>query len=147
MSAEQEVTSLYVQLIAGWNEKSGAGFAAPFAEDAAMIGYDGSEQSGRDQIAHEMQAIFEGHEVASYVAKVRSVEMLSADAAILHAVVGMIPPGESDLNPDRNAHQTVVATRRDGDWRIAFFQNTPAQFHGRPDLAEALTDELRRAAG
>ena len=33
----------------------------------------------------------------------------------------------------------------DGQWRIALFQNTPAQFHGRPEAAEALTDELRAA--
>ena len=70
---------------------------------------------------------------------------LSPEVALLHAVVGMIPPGEADLNPERNAHQTVVATKQGGDWRIAFFQNTPAQFHGRPDVAKALTDELRSA--
>lgn len=28
--------------------------------------------------------------------------------------------------------------------RSALFQNTPAQFHGRPELVEALTEELRQ---
>ena len=32
---------------------------------------------------------------------------------------------------------------RDG-WRIALYQNTPAQFHGRPELSRALTEELRQ---
>jgi hypothetical protein len=27
---------------------------------------------------------------------------------------------------------------------VILFQNTPAQFHGRPDLAEQLTAELRQ---
>ncbi len=36
-----------------------------------------------------------------------------------------------------------MAVRRDSAWRIALFQNTPAQLHGRPDLANALTEELR----
>jgi uncharacterized protein (TIGR02246 family) len=147
MSDEQAVTALYEQLIGGWNEQSGERFAAPFADDGHVIGYDGSEQSGREQIASEMQRIFDDHETASYVANVRSVQLLGDDAALLRAVVGMIPPGASELNPERNAHQTVVATTRDGEWRIVLFQNTPAQFHGRPELAEALTDELRRAAG
>ena len=147
MNDEQAVVSLYDRLIAGWNAHSGEEFAAPFADDGHMIGYDGSEQTGRETIGGEMQRIFEDHETASYVAKVRTVDLLSPDAALLRAVVGMIPPGESDLNPERNAHQTVVAKKQDGDWRIVFFQNTPAQFHGRPDLAEALTEELRRAAG
>jgi hypothetical protein len=28
-------------------------------------------------------------------------------------------------------------------WHIVQFQNTPAQFHGRPEAGEALTSELR----
>jgi hypothetical protein len=28
-------------------------------------------------------------------------------------------------------------------WQLASLQNTPAAFHGRPDLADQLTDELR----
>jgi ABC-type ATPase with predicted acetyltransferase domain len=28
-------------------------------------------------------------------------------------------------------------------WQIAVFQNTPAQFHRRPELARNMTDELR----
>lgn len=112
-----------------------------------MIGYDGSEQTGRGEIAREMQRIFDGHQTASYVAKVQSVELLAADVALLRAIVGMLPPGSSDLNPERNAHQTLVARRDHGNWQIVLFQNTPAQFHGRPDLAEALTAELQSTRG
>jgi uncharacterized protein (TIGR02246 family) len=113
----------------------------------AVIGYDGSEQTGRGEIAREMQRIFDGHQTASYVAKVQSVELLAADVALLRAVVGMLPPGSSDLNPERNAHQTLVVRRDDGNWQIVLFQNTPAQFHGRPDLAKALTAELQSTRG
>jgi uncharacterized protein (TIGR02246 family) len=74
------------------------------------------------------------------------VRPLGSGGALLRAVVGMIPPGAGELDPARNAHQTVVAEERDGRWRIVLFQNTPAQFHGRPDLAEQLTEELREAA-
>jgi uncharacterized protein (TIGR02246 family) len=72
--------------------------------------------------------------------------MLSPDVVLLRAVVGMIPPGQSDLNPDANAVQTLVAARRDGRWRIDLFHNTPAAFHGRPEERQKLTDELRRVA-
>jgi len=65
---------------------------------------------------------------------------------VLRAVVGMIPSGGSDIEPARNAHQTLVAAKQDGEWRIVLFQNTPAQFHGRPDLAERLTRELRQVS-
>lgn len=68
---------------------------------------------------------------------------LGQDVALLRAVAGLLPHGQADLNPAANAIQSLVAVRRDGAWRIALFQNTPAQFHGRPELAEQLTAELR----
>ena len=54
----------------------------------------------------------------------------------------MVPPGQANLNPAANTIQSLVAVKR-GEWRIALYQNTPAQFHGRPDLASAITEELR----
>jgi len=38
----------------------------------------------------------------------------------------------------------MVVVKSDGQWRIAVFQNTPAQFHGRPELVKKMTDELRQ---
>jgi uncharacterized protein (TIGR02246 family) len=143
---EAAVAELYEELVEGWNAHDAERFAAPFAEDGQLVGFDGSEQSGRAAIAEAMRAIFEDHETAAYVAKVRSIRLLGADAAVLRAVVGMIPPGGTELMPERNAHQTVVASRRGGGWRIQLFQNTPAEFHGRPELAERLTAELGRVA-
>jgi hypothetical protein len=55
----------------------------------------------------------------------------------------MVPPGGSDINPDVNTHHTVVAKKSSNEWLIALFQNTPAQFHGRPELTEAWSAEMR----
>jgi uncharacterized protein (TIGR02246 family) len=140
------VAARYAELIDGWNARDGNRFAAPFVEDATVLGFDGSEMRGRDTIASEMRRIFEDHETAAYVAKVRAVQLLSPNVAVLRAVVGMIPAGRSELEPDKNAHQTIVAARQDDDWRVVLLQNTPAQFHGRPDLVEQLTAELRQVA-
>jgi hypothetical protein len=67
--------------------------------------------------------------------------------AILRAIVGMVPPGQTDLNPAVNAHQTLVAAKRAGTWQIELLQTTPAQFHGRPDLVQHMTEELRQLLG
>jgi hypothetical protein len=32
----------------------------------------------------------------------------------------------------------------DGKWRLAAFQNTRAQYIGRPDMSQALTEDLRK---
>jgi len=45
---------------------------------------------------------------------------------------------------DRNSVQTVVAVLDGDTWVAALFQSTPAEFHGRPDLVQALTTELER---
>jgi hypothetical protein len=60
----------------------------------------------------------------------------------LHAVAGMVPPEESEIMPERNAIQTVVARRDHDGWSVALFQTTPARFDGRPELSAALTREL-----
>ena len=65
---------------------------------------------------------------------------------ILRAVAGLVPPGQTAIRPETNSHQTVVAEAHDGQWRIVLFQNTPAQFHGRPELVEEMTRELQAVA-
>ena len=138
-----DIGALYQQLLDGWNQRDAAAYAALFAEDASVIGFDGSQMNGRADIAAQIGQIFADHPTSRYVGKIREVRLLTPDAAILRAVVGMAPPGKSDLNPAVNAIQSLVAARHAGQWLIALFQNTPAQFHGRPELAQQLTDELR----
>ena len=142
-SDEMMVRQLYSRLHEAWNERDADAFAARFTEDGEAIGYDGSEMFGRAEIAATLGQIFGHHQTARYVAKVRDVHFLAPDVAHLRAVAGLVPPGQNDIAAQLNAIQTLVAVKRDGDWRIAFFQNTPAQYHGRPELAEQLTEELR----
>lgn len=140
---ERAVRALYRRLLDGWNARDAEAMAAPFAEDCHVIGFDGGQMFGRAEMAATMAAIFADHLTAEYVALVRGVRFLTPDVAILRADTGLLPRGQPDLNPNLNARQTVVAVRSDGVWRIALFQNTPAQLHGRPDLAAQLTNELR----
>ncbi len=141
---EIQVRELYRQLLDGWNKRSATAFAAPIADDGELIGFDGSQLIGRAEIITTLQQIFADHQTAPYVSKVKSVRFLSPEVAVLRAIVGMVPPGQSDLDPNLNAIQTLVAAKRDGQWRIVLFQNTPAQLHGRPDLVQQMTEELRQ---
>jgi uncharacterized protein (TIGR02246 family) len=118
--------------------------AALFTEDGNVVGFDGSQINGKAEIESNMRGIFADHQTSAYVGKVREVRLLSPDVAVLRAVVGMVAPGQADLNPNVNAIQSLVAVRQNDEWRIALYQNTPAAFHGRPDLSQALTDELRQ---
>jgi uncharacterized protein (TIGR02246 family) len=139
-----EIATLYRKLLDGWNERDAGAMAALCQEDASFVGFDGSMMNGREEIESSLAQIFADHLTARYVAKVREVRLLTPDVALLRAVAGLIPHGRADLNPVANAVQSLVTVRTWDGWRIALFQNTPAQFHGRPELSQALTDELRR---
>lgn len=142
MNTEEALTTLYGRLIDGWNAGDADAMAAALAPDGLVIGFDGSQMSGRDEVEAELGRIFADHETATYVTKVRSVKSLGGSAGILHAVAGMVRPGGSEIMPDRNAIQTAVGRRAEEGWSVALFQTTPARFDGRPELADALTAEL-----
>lgn len=141
---ETEVRALYHRLLDAWNRRNAAAMSDPFAAEGELIGFDGSQITGRTAIAAHLAPIFAHHPTAAYVSKVRTVRFLSPDAAILRAIAGMVPPGQSDIKPEVNAHHTLVAEKRGGQWQIILYQNTPAQFHGRPDLVQQMTEELRQ---
>lgn len=145
-AADSEVTSLYWRLLDCWNKRSAVDMAKLFEENGNAVGFDGSPLNGQEEIESELSRIFADHQTASYVGKIREVRFLNPEVALLRAVAGMVPPGASDINPAVNAIQSLVCVRHTGEniWRIALFQNTPAQFHGRPELAQQLTEELRQ---
>lgn len=100
------------------------------------------ELYGQTEIRDSLGSIFEDHPTAMYVAKVEEVRALGADTILIRAVAGLVPPGKSELNPATNAIQSVVIVGSEREAKIALFQNTPAAFHGRPELSERLTAEL-----
>ncbi|MBB6446580.1 SgcJ/EcaC family oxidoreductase [Bacillus benzoevorans] len=143
-SFHKEVQDLYQKLIDAWNRRDAQGMSEQFADHGVQIGFDGSKLIGQEEILSHLKPIFENHPTAPFVTKVKDIRPLGTDAAILYAIAGMIPPGKSDIEPTVNAHQTLVAIKKDGAWCIELFQNTPAQFHGRPELIEEMTEELRQ---
>jgi uncharacterized protein (TIGR02246 family) len=142
---ESQVRLLYQELLKAWNEKNARKMADLIAENGNLVGFDGSQIDGRRQVESVLGKIFADHPTAAYVSIVRELRLLSPDVALLRAVAGMVPPGQSDINPAVNAVQSLIATKEQGRWRIALFHNTPAAFHGRPELSEQLTEELRQA--
>jgi len=133
---------LYTRMLEAWNARDADAFASLFTANASVVGFDGSQMDGTVQIASELQAIFAHHQTASYVAKVREVRQLDSRTFLLRAIVGMTPPGKAELNPAVNAIQSLVIVESAAGQKIALLQNTPAAFHGRPQLAEDLTHEL-----
>lgn len=142
-AVERAVSGLYRQFLDSWNDRDATAMAALFTQGALLVGFDGSLMFGSQEIEATIAQIFDDHETAPYVGKVRNVHLLASDSTLLHAVAGMPVRGQKTINPAVNTIQNLVAVREDGQWRIALLQNTPAQFHGRPKLSEALSNELQ----
>jgi uncharacterized protein (TIGR02246 family) len=137
---------LYAQLLEAWDKRNARNYALLFASDASLIGFDGSQVNGQLEIGAHVSEVFTHHQTPRYVGIVREVRQISADTTLLRANSGLIPPGKDDIDPGLNAVQSLVAVKKGGSWKIALFQNTPAQFHMRPEQSKALTEELRAIA-
>jgi uncharacterized protein (TIGR02246 family) len=145
MGTDGNVLRIYSSLIAGWNAGDAEAMTHDFADDAEIIGFDGTEMSGRAPIAKYLGGIFANHKVAPYVNIVREVRTIVPGVVLLRAEVGMITPGNARINPATNAVQTLLVAERDGIWQVVLFQNTPAAWHGRENDVKALTAELQDA--
>src|SRR5690606_35601130 len=139
-----EVQQRYNTLIDAWNRRDAKGMSDQFADQGVQIGFDGSKLIGKKEILAHLTPIFEDHPTAPFITKVKEIRSLGKDTAILYAIAGMFPPGKSDIEPAVNAHQTLVAVKKNNDWQVELFQNTPEQFHGRSELVEEMTEELRQ---
>ncbi|HTK34283.1 MAG TPA: SgcJ/EcaC family oxidoreductase [Caulobacteraceae bacterium] len=142
MTRLSEAETVYRAFLAAWNRQDAAAMAALVAEDGVVIGFDGSEMIGRAAVQDQLATVFEHHATGAYVAQVRGGESLSPDVVLLRAASGMVPHGQSELNPALSAIQSMVLKRDADTWRIALLQNTPAAWHGRPDDKAALAAEL-----
>jgi uncharacterized protein (TIGR02246 family) len=78
------------------------------------------------------------------VGKIRSIRFLTPDIAIVVAVSGTVMAGQSDIDLERNSVHMLVAIKQNDKWRFTAFQNSRAQFIGRPEESQALTGELRQ---
>jgi uncharacterized protein (TIGR02246 family) len=129
---EEAVRGLYRQLMDGWNQGSGAAFAAAFAEDGDLIAFDGTQFKGRGEIASFHQELFDKWMKGTrLVGRVEDVRFLGPDAAVMHAVGSTVMRGKSEPSPERDSIQTLVAVKREGEWRFAAFQNTRVRPMGR----------------
>ena len=137
------IEDLYRTLLRCWNDKDAAGYAARFADQGMVIGFDGTVVESPASIREHLESIFADHDPASYVAIVDDVREVGPGIALLHGRAGMVPPGSNTIKSDVNAQQTLLAIEASEGWQIVLFQNTPARFDGRPAEVSSMTAELQ----
>ena len=84
-SDEVAIRSLYQQLMDGWNRGGGEAFAAPFAEDGDLVGFDGTYLKGRQEIISFHQQLLDTYVKGSrLVGKIRNVRFVTPVVPIIH---------------------------------------------------------------
>jgi uncharacterized protein (TIGR02246 family) len=90
--------------------------ASLFTEDANVIGFDGSQMTGRLQIETELKHVFASHKAARYVWKIEEIRFLDSQTALLRAFVGMVPPGKKGTE---FTIRSLVAIKQNDIWKIS----------------------------
>jgi len=67
----QEVKAVYKQLLDAWNNQDARGMVELFTEDGESIGFDGSISKSKEEIFAHFHPIFEHHQTARYISKVK----------------------------------------------------------------------------
>lgn len=109
----------------GWNTKSGALFAKPFAEDADYVVINGMYLKGHSVIVTTHQQIFDTiFKDTTVKLTIKKIRYLRPDVAVVHVDGDRVGP-KPELK--QQALVTLVMTKEKGDWSIVAFQNTEVQ--------------------
>jgi uncharacterized protein (TIGR02246 family) len=124
VDGQRIVSALIVRLENAWNEKDGAAFAQPFAEDADFVNIRGEHFRTREAIADGHQGIFNTIYKGSVVRyELSGVRALAPGILLAHAKANLkVPTGP--LAGEHRSLFTLVLSQDQDAWRIAAFHNT-----------------------
>jgi uncharacterized protein (TIGR02246 family) len=122
---EAAIQSVLVDSYQAWERGDAAGMVADYTVDATAI-LTGSLRDGRDVIRNSMALAFEGPlKGSSTTNKQLSLRFVGQDAAILVSESGILFAGETEVPEVRKVNATWVFEKRDDEWMIAAYHNSP----------------------
>lgn len=123
---EKEALSVPLRLVAAWARNDAEGVAEVFTEDGILILPGDVLKRGRDEIRQFMAAAYAGPFKGTGVTGAPvDVRFPSEDVAVLRTHGGILAAGESDIADELAVRSTWVCVKRDGQWQLASYQNSP----------------------
>jgi uncharacterized protein (TIGR02246 family) len=120
------IQAVLVDSYKAWEAGDAAGMVASYTPDATAI-MPGSLRGSRDVIRESMALAFAGPlKGSSTWNKQLSLRFAGRDAAIVVSESGILLAGENEVPDARKVNATWVFERRDGQWLIAAYHNSPA---------------------
>ncbi|MEU4163423.1 SgcJ/EcaC family oxidoreductase [Actinoplanes sp. NPDC026670] len=109
-----------------WEAGDADGMVADYTADATAI-MTGSLRDSRDVIRENMALAFAGPlKGSSTYNKQLSLRFVGGDAAIVVSESGILFAGENEVPDTRKVNATWVFEKRNGQWLIAAYHNSPA---------------------
>jgi uncharacterized protein (TIGR02246 family) len=130
MITEQDramIDEVLKKLAAAWAAGDGAAYGSLFLDDARYVEAPGFRALGAKMIGDRHQKIFDTFfEHTRIDGKYpQDIQVLTPDVVIIHSQGTVYFPGEGDKLLAPNGLMSMCLVKRDGDWKIASFQNTP----------------------
>ncbi len=115
---ETTIKDIIARMIDAWNRGSSADFAAPFAEDADFIAFEGTHLKGRQQIRAFHERLFDLDLKGTRLeGGVKFVRFLGPALAVMYAWATTALRGQANASSSRDSMQLFVITKREGEWR------------------------------
>jgi uncharacterized protein (TIGR02246 family) len=122
---EAAIQAVLVDSYKAWEAGDAAGMVASYTADATAI-MPGSLRGSRDVIRESMALAFAGPlKGSSTWNKQLSLRFAGRDAAVVVSESGILLAGENEVPDARKVNATWVFERRDGQWLIAAYHNSP----------------------
>ena len=122
---EAAIQATLVDSYKAWEAGDADGMVANYTADATAI-MTGSRRDSRDVIRESMALAFAGPlKGSSTVNKQVSLRFVGRDAAIIVSESGIVFAGEAEIPDTGKVSATWVLEKRDGQWLIAAYHNSP----------------------
>jgi uncharacterized protein (TIGR02246 family) len=122
---EAAIQAVLVDSYKAWDAGDADGMVASYTADATAI-MTGSLRDGRDVIRDNMALAFAGPlQGSSTRDKQLSIRFVGRDAAIVISESGILFAGQTEVPDAGKVNATWVFEKRDGQWLIAAYHNSP----------------------
>lgn len=114
------------RMMKAWASNDADAFAALFTDDATMVLPGEELRSSRSEIRASMALQYAGPlKGTSVFGAPLSARFLDEDNAVLITRGGVVLPGSTTVEPEREIQATWVLRRKGDEWFIAAYHNSP----------------------
>lgn len=123
---EKEALGVPLKLVAAWARNDASGVADVFTEDGILILPGDVYKHGREEIKSFLAAAYAGpFKGTGVTGRPVDVRFVDDNVALLRTHGGILAPGETEIAPELAVRSTWVAVKKNGEWQLAAYQNSP----------------------